>query len=168
MFAAMMIVISLAVLRATALAQDNPPERELTGVWEVTTTPRDCATGIPLTARAFRSIWTFNQDGTMTATNVPVNLAAPPPSTATIYRLAYYGIWKRKHGWSDYVFKFVHLRFDGTTRAFAGKQEGTGDLIVSETGDDFITDGTTTAFDVNDIPGTPGCGNSVGTRFKMD
>lgn len=162
------IVITLTAMQATVRAQSDAPERRLTGVWEVTTTPRDCVTGIPVPARAFRSIWTFNSDGTMTATNVPVSLTAPPPSTATTNRLTSYGIWKRGLGWSDYVFKNIHLRFDGETRAFRGKQEGYGNLVLSESGDEFETDGVTTGFDANDIPGVPGCGNSVGTRFKMD
>jgi len=163
------ILTALAILQITVDAQDGDgQERGLTGVWEVTTTPRDCATGVPITARAFRSIWTFHQDGTMTATNVPVSLTAPPPSTATTNRLAYYGIWKRRLGWSEYVFKFIHLRYDGTTRAFAGKQVGSGNLVLSESGDEFATDGLTTVFDANDNPGTPGCGNSAGTRFGTD
>lgn len=163
------ILVAVALLQITVDAQDsNGQERGLVGVWEVMTTPRDCATGVPIPARAFRSVWTFHQDGTMTATNMPVSLAAPPPSTSTINRLSSYGIWKRGLGWSDYVFKNIHLRFDGSTRAFAGKQEGHGNLVLSESGDEFATDGLTTVFDANDNPGTSGCGNSAGTRFKMD
>lgn len=162
------ILIALALLHTSVDAQESHgQERGLVGVWEVLTTPRDCATGVPIPARAFRSIWTFHQDGTMTATNVPVSLAAPPPNTATINRLASYGIWERRLGWSDYVFKNIHLRFDGQTRAFAGKQEGSGNLVLGESGEEFVTDGLTTVFDTNDNPGTPGCGNSVGTRLKM-
>jgi hypothetical protein len=157
------------MLQITVTAQDaHGEERNLAGVWEVTTTPSDCTTGVPIPARAFRSIWTFHQDGTMSATNVPVSLAAPPPSTATINRLNSYGIWKRRLGWSDYVFKFVHLRFDGATRAFLGKQEGEGSLVLDENGDEFVTDGVTTVFDVNDNPSTPTCGGSVGTRFALE
>ena len=168
-YGAVMTIFLALVVQATITAQDGGiPERGLTGVWEVTTTPRDCTTGVPITARAFRSIWTFHQDGTMSATNQPVTLAAPPPSTATLNRLTQYGIWERRLGWNQYVFKFVHLRFDGTTRAFAGKQEGDGDLVMSENGDGFTSDGTVTVFDTNDNPGTPGCGNSVGTRFKLE
>ena len=163
------ILIASSLFQLNVNAQDSHgQERSLIGVWEVTTTPVDCATGVPNPARAFRSVWTFHQDGTMTATNVPVSLAAPPPNTATINRLVSYGIWKRQLGWSDYVFKNVHLRFDGTTRAFAGKQEGVGNLVLSESGDEFVTDGVTTGFDTNDNPGTPGCGSSLGTRFKLD
>jgi len=168
-FGIIAIFIAFAIFQITVDAQDsNGQERSLIGVWEVTTTPRDCATGVPITSRAFRSIWTFHQDGTMSATNMPVSLAAPPPSTSTINRLNYYGIWKRQLGWSEYVFRFVHLRFDGTTRAFVGKQEGSGNLVLSESGDGFATDGTTTVFDTNDNPGTPGCGNSAGTRFELE
>jgi hypothetical protein len=163
------ILVALALFQISVDAQGSDgQERGLVGVWEVTTTPRECVTGVPIPARAFRSIWTFHQDGTMTATNPPVTLAAAPPSTATINRLVSYGIWKRKLGWSDYLFKFVHLRFDATTRAFAGKQEGYGSLALSESGDAFTSDGVATPFDANDSPLTPGCANSVGTRFGTD
>jgi hypothetical protein len=163
------IFIALALLQIIVEAQDSDGrERGLVGVWEVTTTPRDCTTGVPNTARSFRSVWTFHQDGTMTATNMPVSLAAPPPSTSTVNRLVSYGIWKRQLGWSNYVFKNIHLRFDGSTRAFAGKQEGYGNLVLSESGNEFVTDGLTTVFDAADNPGTPSCGNSAGTRFGID
>lgn len=168
-FGILTISIVLAVSYGAVNAQQgNGSERGLTGVWEVTVTPRDCTTGALITARAFRSIWTFHQDGTMSATNPPVTLAAPPPSTSTLNRLTQYGIWERRLGWNHYAFKFVHLRFDGTTRAFAGKQEGDGDLILREDGDGFTSDGTVTVFDTNDNPGTPGCANSVGGRFKLE
>jgi hypothetical protein len=31
-----------------------------------------------------------------------------------------------------------------------------------------VTDGAATLFDVNGIPGTPSCSNSVGTRFNLE
>ncbi len=162
------IAIALAVFQTTVIGQDKARNRRLTGVWEVTTTPRDCTTGTPIPARAFRSVITFHKDGTMSATNPPVSLAAPPPSTDTLNRTASYGIWKRRLGWGDYVFKFVHLRFDGATRAFRGKQEGDGSLVLSESGDEFTSDGTATVFDTNDNPVTIGCASSVGTRFDLE
>ena len=168
-YALIAIVVGLTLFQITVNAQaSDSQERGLTGVWEVTTTPRDCVTNIPIPARAFRSIWTFHQDGTMTATNPPVTLAGAPPTTATVNRLVSYGIWERRLGWSDYAFKFVHLRFDGTTRAFAGKQEGYGTLVLSDSGDAFTSDGVATGFDTSDNPLTPGCANSAGTRFRMD
>jgi hypothetical protein len=163
------ILVAAALLQITDAQDSQSQQRGLAGVWEVTTTPLDCATGAPITARAFRSVWTFHQDGTMTATNPPVSLTAPPPSTSTLLRLVSYGIWERRLGWSDYTFKFVHLRFDGSTRAFAGKQEGSGNLVLSESGEEFATrNGLVTIFDANDNPGTPGCGTSSGTRFKLN
>src|SRR5205807_8611443 len=71
-------------------------------------------------------------------------------------------------GWRDYSFKFVHLRRNLTTGLFAGKQEGGGTLVLSESGDEFATDGYSIVYSVDGIPGTPGCANSVGTRFKLE
>ena len=72
-------------------------------------------------------------------------------------------------GWSEYSFKFVHFRRNVSTGAFAGKQEGSGALELSASGDEFTTDGGSQVFDVDDNPvGTGGCSNSIGTRFKLD
>ena len=55
-----------------------------------------------------------------------------------------------------------------TTGLFAGKQEGGGTLVLSESGDEFTTDGYSIVYSVDGIPGTGGCANSVGTRFKLE
>jgi len=48
-------------------------------------------------------------------------------------------------------------------------QEGAGTLVLSESGDEFTTDGSSQIFDVDGNPaGTAGCSNSVGTRFKLE
>ncbi len=53
------IAIALSSSQATVSAQKEPPERSLEGVWEVTTTPRDCTTGEP-SPPAFFGLYTFN------------------------------------------------------------------------------------------------------------
>ena len=41
-------------------------------------------------------------------------------------------------------------------------------LVLANSGDEFTTDGSSTVFDVNGNPGTPGCSNSVGTGCKLE
>ena len=154
------IGIALALSQASVTAQDVGKERSLEGVWMVTIMPRNCTTGNPIPTAVSRAIYTFHKDGTVAvwAQN----------STITTTRSPSHGLWRSEFGWSDYSFKFVHLRYSGTTGAFLGKQEGQGTLVLSESGDEFTTDGSATVFDINDTPGTPGWSNSIGTRFKLN
>ncbi|MGH9949670.1 MAG: hypothetical protein ACRD6X_21075, partial [Pyrinomonadaceae bacterium] len=131
--------------------------RTLIGVWEVTVTPRFCTTGDPIPNAAFQALFTFHRDSTLSAwfQNAQITLTRSPS----------HGLWKRERGWSDFSFKFVHLRYN-STGAFIGKQEAEGILVLSESGDEITTDSSTQIFDVNGIPtGIIGCSTSVGTRF---
>jgi hypothetical protein len=126
----------------------------------VTTTPRNCETGVPIPTAAFESLFTFHKDGTMSvwAQN----------ATITTTRSPSHGLWRREHGQNDYAFKFVHLRYSLSTGAFLGRQEASGILELGENGDEFTTESSTAVFDVNGNPGVPGCANSVGIRFEID
>jgi len=152
------VILMISVVPVTA--QDKAPERSLEGVWLVKITPRNCTTGDPIPTAAFESLFTFHRDGTM--------LVSFRNNTFVLERTAAHGLWRRDLGWSDYSFKFVHLRRNLTTGLFAGKQEGGGTLVLSKSGDEFTTDGNSIVYSVDGIPGTPGCSNSVGTRFKLE
>jgi hypothetical protein len=154
------IVFTLAISQITVTGQDEGAKRSLEGVWEVKITPRNCATGEVLPALAFETLYTFYKDGTM--------MGSFRNNSLTLERTAAHGLWRRDHGWSEYSFKFVHLRRNVTTGVFAGKQEGAGRLVLSESGDEFTTDGFTTIFSVDGVPGVPSCANSLGIRFRMD
>lgn len=155
------IAIALAVSQATVTGQEPAPERSLAGVWLVKITPRNCATGEPILTAAFEALFTFHEDKTMS-----VSLRN---NTLTLERTAAHGLWRRDLGWSEYSFKFVHIRRNVSTGAFAGLQESAATLVLAESGDEFTTDASTTVFDVNGNPvGTPSCSNSVGTRFKLE
>ena len=157
----LLAIICLTFFQSIATAQaEDVPKRTLQGVWEVTIIPRNCATGDPIPNAASKALYAFHNDGTMSvwAQN----------NTITTTRSPSFGLWQNTHGWSDYSFKFVHLRYNLTTGIFIGKQEGRGTLVLSESGDEFTTEGSVTLFDVNGNPGTPGCSNSVGTRFELD
>lgn len=155
-----MTVVILMISVVPVTAQHEAPERSLEGVWLVQTTPRNCTTGDPIPTAAFESLYTFHRDGTM--------LVSLRNNSLVLERTAAHGLWRRDRGWSDYSFKFVHLRRNFTTGLFAGKQESGGTLVLSESGDEFTTDGSTIGYSVDGIPGTGGCANSVGTRFKLE
>jgi hypothetical protein len=160
-FAIIMTVVILMISVVPVTAQDEAPQRSLEGVWLVKTTPRNCATGDPNPTAAFESLYTFYKDGTM--------LVSLRNNSLVLERTAAHGLWRRDLGWSDYSFKFVHIRRDLTTGLFAGKQESGGTLVLSESGDEFTADGRTLAYNVDGIPaGAGGCANSVGTRFKLE
>lgn len=156
------LMISAVSLTAPSVtAQSEAPERSLEGVWLVQTTPRNCATGVPNPTAAFESLYTFHRDGTM--------LVSLRNNSLTLERTAAHGLWRRDQGWSDYSFRFVHLRRTIATGLFAGKQESGGTLVLSESGDEFTTDSNTLAYNVDGTPaGAGGCANSVGTRFKLE
>ena len=79
-----------------------------------------------------------------------------------------HGLWKRETGWSDYSFRFVHLRYSLTTGGFIGRQEGGGSLVLGESGDEFTRDGSSAIDDANGNPTGTGCSNSAGTRLKLE
>jgi len=141
-------------------SRDEAPKRSVKGVWLVKITPRNCTTGDPIPTAAFESLFTFHRDETM--------LVSFRNNSLVLERTAAHGLWRRDLGWSDYSFKFVHLRRNLTTGLFAGKQESGGTLVLSESGDEFTTDASTIVYSVDGIPGTPSCSNSVGTRFKLE
>ncbi|HMQ03601.1 MAG TPA: hypothetical protein PKD26_06780 [Pyrinomonadaceae bacterium] len=155
------LAITAAVALGLVTAQEaSGQKRTLEGVWRVRIVPRNCTTGVPIPGAESQALYTFHMDGTMSAWT--------QNSTITTTRSPSHGLWKREHGWSDYSFKFLHLRYSGSTGMFLGKQEGSGALVLSENGEEFTADGSATVFDVNDTPGTPGCSNSFGTRFNLD
>ena len=116
-----MTVVILMISVVPVTAQDEAPERSLEGVWLVQITPRNCTTGDPIPTAAFESLYTFHKDGTM--------LVSLRNNSLALERTAAHGLWRRDRGWSDYSFKFVHLRRNLTTGLFAGKQESSGSSV---------------------------------------
>jgi hypothetical protein len=139
---------------------DEPRKSGLNGVWRVTITPRNCATGGPTPIPPFEALFTFHRDGTMSAW--------VQNSTITVTRSPSHGLWRREHGWNDYSFKFVHLRYNLATGVFLGKQESSATLELGHDGDEFTTDSSTTVFDASGNPAVPTCANGVGVRFALD
>ena len=152
-------IIAIAVIFGApqfAEGQDAPPERSLAGVWEVSTTPRDCTTGEPILAAAFVAQYTFQKDKTMLSW---YSSGTPAPGQ---------GLWRRENGWTSYSFKSVRI-LRTTTGVFSGKSELGGTLTLSESGDQYTSDEYSIVYGADGVPDPRlRCLNSVGTRLKMD
>ena len=147
----------------TAFAQEKAPERSLEGAWIVKITPRTaCEGGDPVPAFAFESLITFHQGGT-TSMSIKGNT-----NIATLVRTPFHGLWRKEHGWNTYKFKVMHIRSLAATMEFRGLQETGGTVTLSESGDEFTTDGYTLGYSVDGVPGPPNCSNSAGVRLKLD
>ena len=150
------LVVAMAISPEVLTAQNgDEPERNLAGVWEVTTTPRDCATGEPIPAGAFVGLYTFNKDGTVMSW-----YSSGTPSTG-------HGLWRREQGWGDYSFKLVRI-LRTAAGVYSGKGEVGGTITLGESGDQYTSDEYSIGYSIDGVPGTPRCINSVGTRFKLD
>jgi len=150
------VFVALAFFQSKVTAQEGVSP-SLEGVWEVTTTPRNCATGEPIPAAAFRSMFTFHKDGTL------INwYSQGTPATG-------HGLWRRELGRTDYSFKLRRLLRTTTVPAvFGGTQELGGTVVLSDSGDQYTSDEYMIVYSADGVPGTPACINSVGTRFKLD
>jgi hypothetical protein len=151
-----MILAIFAIAAAAVSAQNEPPQRSLAGVWEVTTTPRNCTTGVPLPAAAFQAIYMFHKDGTLVSW---YSQGTPAPGQ---------GLWRREPGWSDYSFKLRRLlRTTTSPPVFAGTQELGGTIRLSESGDEYTSEEYMIVYGLDGVPSTPSCINSVGRRLSF-
>jgi hypothetical protein len=153
--------ITITMLSAFSLAKVNAQPgaavaRSIEGVWLVTATPRNCITGIEFPEFVFETLFTFHKGGTM---SVWVQ-----SSMLTVTRSPSHGLWQRDQGWSDYSYRFVHLRYDDSG-SFIGKQDTSGILDMSESGYEFTAEGSNTFFDADGNPQGGGCASLVGKRY---
>jgi len=139
---------------AAASAQGEPPQRSLAGVWEVTTTPRNCTTGEPNLAAIFQGTYTFDKDGMVISF-----YSSGTPSTGQ-------GLWQSELGWRDYSFKLVRL-LRTSAGVLSGKHVIGGTLTLNESGDQYTSEEHAVVYGLDGVPGTPSCINSVGTRFAL-
>jgi len=158
MTAGMVAVATAAMLAPTTGSADSSAavERQLAGVWMVTTTPRDCISGNPFPQAAFEGLFTYHAGGTMTAW--------VQNATIAVTRSPSHGLWEQTSGWNHYSFEFVHLRYD-LSGTYIGRQVATGTLVLSESGDELTTSSSTSVFDVDGNRIGGGCASATGTRF---
>lgn len=153
------VTISVFSPATTNAHADTSMLRSVEGVWMVTTTPRNCNTGVPVPGADFEGLFTFHKDGTMSAWM--------QNSVITVTRSPSQGLWQRDLGWRKYAFKFIHLRYDASG-LYSGMQEAEGTLVLDKSGNEFTTDSATTVFDVAGNVQGGGCATAVGTRFDWD
>jgi hypothetical protein len=161
---ALTVFIAIVMVSAVSLATTNAQagdraEHSVEGVWMVTTTPRNCITGDPVPGAAFEGLFTFHKHGTMSVwvQNAVIAITRSPSQ----------GLWQRDLGRRKYLFKFIHLRYEGSG-FYSGTQESEGTLALNKSGNAFTTDSVTRFFDVNGNPQGEGCADAVGTRFDWD
>jgi len=132
-------------------------QRTIQGVWRTMVTPRNCQTGEPV-APPIQGLFTFNKGGTMSEYGIG-------PGSSPALRSPGHGLWQREHGWRDHSFKFTFLRYDASGM-FIGTQKITATLRLRARGDEFRTNSSVEAFDVNGNLVGMGCATAVGTRFE--
>jgi hypothetical protein len=153
-------LVLAATLSAPLPAHDDRHEGSgIEGVWLVSTQPRNCLTGDWIPNTAFEGLYTFHDDGTLSAW--------VQNATITTTRSPSHGVWKAKRRKGEHAVRFMHLRYNPTTGAYLGRQEAVGTIAVEAARDVFNADTTTTVFDVNGAVVTKGCAQSVGSRLSL-
>lgn len=153
--AAVFLATAFSAATVTARA-DAKVERSVAGVWTAAFAPSNCVTGFPFPGAEFDGLLTFHKDGTLSVwvQNAVISVTRSPS----------HGLWEREHGWKNYSYTFIHLRYDNSG-SFIGKQVANGSLELNEAGDGFTAEGSNTFYDVDGNPMGTGCAGIVGTRF---
>jgi hypothetical protein len=158
------IVLLAAAVTAsmeTAFAQPGGSQaRTPEGVWAVTATPRDCASGASL-GPPVRSLITYHQGGTVSE-SAALALLAPGQRTLG------HGTWAPGSG-STWVERLASIVvFDSATNP-PGLKAGwvvSAQTITLTDADNFTSTGGVTFFDLNRQPYRQGCATRVGERFR--
>lgn len=155
----------LAAAGGSAFAQSSSSASNglrIEGTWLVQVTPRNCATGAPLSS--FTSIVTYAPGGTMSETPGGVAFAPGQRSDGQ-------GFWVHEGG-HTYTQRFVALiRFETpanlpTSPGFlAGWQTVTHTVVLVDP-DNLSSSGTNEFFDANGIPYRSGCSTATARRFQ--
>jgi hypothetical protein len=135
-------------------------ERSLAGVWQVTITPRVCATGVPIPAAVSQALLTFHEDGTLSAWT--------QNATISTTRSPNHGLWERDRSWNRYSFRFVHLRYGLVDGKYLGKQVATAVATLARSGNEFTSEGSIQGLLPNGDEEYVGCSTSVGVRLELN
>jgi len=145
-------------------SRSDGDEKSLQGVWRVTVTPYDCATGAPIVT--FESMLTFARGGTLVGTTSgPLYL----PGQRTIDQ----GLWSHKEGNRYRAVSEAYILFDSPAGAPAPLHRSAQRLTQNIRFDEDHPDTFTSRASVQYIGlggGRPvlatGCANAVGQRFQ--
>jgi len=151
-------VLAIAIFAqvwVSAQVQDINSEG-LVGSWDVTVTPRDCATGDPAPfPPAFSAVQTYNQGGTMLASVLP---------TPGILSLDGQGVWSHRKGRQYSVaFRFVNFNPDGTP---AGRNVIRDIVTLALDSKTYTSTGTVDILDSSGNLILRGCATTSATRFE--
>jgi hypothetical protein len=164
---AMTVVMGSAGARTLAADDDasrSDGEKSLQGVWRVTVTPYDCATGTPIVT--FESMLTFARGGTLVGTtSAPLYL----PGQRTIDQ----GFWRHKEGNRYRAVSEAYILFDSPAGAPVPLHRSSQRLTQNIRFDEDHPDTFTSRASIQYIglgAGRPvlatGCANAVGQRFE--
>lgn len=125
---------------------------KIVGMWDAVVTIRVCATGAPITS--FAAMGLFNTGGTFnnTDTQNPATVSSVP------------GTWSYA-GPNQYNFAFKVFRFN-TSGVFIGSTVVRHVLTLSDTGDEYKSEGTSAMYDTNGNQFATGCSTTVAQRFQ--
>jgi len=154
---AIAVALGAAMTFAMSYASAQGAIPTLEGVWRVTRTPINCATGEQVRP-SFPAIMTFIKDGIYTGFGVPAGSTPTEGSSE-------YGTWKREPGVQNYSFRFLGNNYTDSG-AFDGTTEVTGALQVTAGGNGFTYGATVHFFDANGDPLFTACGKATATRFE--
>jgi hypothetical protein len=131
----------------------NQARKSIEGVWQTTVTQRNCQTGEVI--RIFRGLSAYHEGGTMSETSAALSPALRSPG---------YGVWDKESN-STYSSSFIFQRFnpDG---AFAGTQQTTSTIVLSDRGNTYDTTTSIRVFDANNNLLGTGCATATATRFE--
>ena len=160
---AMVIAASLLQPQARAHEEHGGRWQGLEGVWLVKLAPRDCTTGNPLPVPPIQNLFTFNGDGT---------LSASMQNYAVSYtnRSLSHGLWRSKspgRGRGEYVMRFTHLRYDFASGVYLGTQEALSQVALARSGEQFTAVSQTRGIDANGNQAYTGCANLTGDRMPQ-
>ena len=130
----------------------------LVGSWDVTVTPRDCATGNPVPfPPPFYGMQTYNLGGTMVESDAGI-------PGAPITRVGGQGVWTHLRG-REYAVAFRVVKFnpDGSP---AGKDVIRDVISLGWGGDTYTSTGTIQIFDPAGNLVLTGCATTKATRFE--
>ncbi|HKX84863.1 MAG TPA: hypothetical protein VJL58_11625 [Pyrinomonadaceae bacterium] len=125
---------------------------KIVGMWDTVVTIRVCATGTPITS--FAAIGLFNTGGTFnnTDTQNPATVSSVP------------GIWAAA-GPNQYNLAFKVFRFN-TSGAFIGSTVVRHVLTLSDSGDEYTSEGTSAMYDATGTQISTGCSTTEAQRFQ--
>lgn len=166
-FAAVVVLMGAALVAPRLVTADDEGDSGrpgLTGVWRVTVTPYDCATGTPITT--FESMLTLARGGTVSGTTSGLQYA-PGQRTPD------HGVWRHKEGRRYHAVSEAYILFDSPAGSpvplHRSSQRITQSITFDEDQPDTFTSRATLQY-IGLGGGRPvlatGCAKAVAKRFE--